>query len=103
MVTVDAMGGAVMPANPVAAPAAAPAAAPVAAGTQVFSPFEGDSPVVELHVKEGDKVTTGQVVAEVEAMKANHQVKSPADGTVAKIHVALGDEVGAGNPIMTIQ
>lgn len=91
----------------------APAAgAPVAAatptvssnnGVPVYSPFEGDSPVVDLHVKQGDAVTAGQKVAEVEAMKANHAVKAPVAGVVKELHVKIGDDVGKGKPIMTIQ
>jgi pyruvate carboxylase subunit B len=86
----------------VTAPAAA--AAPSTNGfTPVFSPFEGDSPVVELHVKVGDTVSEGQKVAEVEAMKANHHVKSPVGGVVSEIFVSIGDDVGAGKPIMNIK
>ncbi|MBD3166486.1 biotin attachment protein [bacterium] len=83
-------------------PPAQTATVPPANGTDVFSPFEGDSPVIELHVKEGDQVTEGRVVAEVEAMKAQHSVKAPTAGKVGKIHVGIGDDVGAGKPIMTI-
>jgi len=87
---------------PASVPAAAPpqAAAP-AAGTDVLPPFEGAVPVVDLLVKAGDRVTKGQVVAAVEAMKAKHDVKSPVDGVVQAVHVAVGDEV-EGTPIMTI-
>ncbi len=88
------------------APAAAPAVAASGTlspnGTPVYSPFEGEAPVVELHVKPGDTVTAGQVVAEVEAMKANHQVKTPVDGKVGNVLAAIGDDVGAGKPIMMI-
>jgi pyruvate carboxylase subunit B len=87
------------------AAAEAPAAAAEAAsdgGMPVFSPFAGDSPVVELFVKEGDAVSKGQKVAEVEAMKAKHTVSAPVAGKVKTIHVDLGDEVGEGKPIMTI-
>ncbi|MFC1732691.1 biotin/lipoyl-containing protein, partial [candidate division KSB1 bacterium] len=89
------------------APAAAPGAAPVAtpptvAGEQVFPPFDGDVPLVGLSVKVGDKVTKGQVIAAVEAMKAKHDVKSPVDGTVQVIHANIGDDVDKSNPIMTI-
>ncbi len=72
-------------------------------GTPVFSPFEGDSPVVDILVKVGDAVSEGQKVAEVEAMKATHQVKAPVAGKVGEIHVQIGDDVGAGKPILTIQ
>lgn len=82
------------------APAAAPIAAP-AGGEDVFSPFDGNVPIVDLNVKVGDHVTKGQVVAAVEAMKAKHEVKSPVDGTVQAIYTNVGDEV-EGTPIMTI-
>jgi len=79
------------------------AAAPASNGTPVFSPFDGDAPLVELYVKAGEKVTEGQKVAEVEAMKANHAVKAPVGGIVKEVFVGIGDDVGAGKPIMTIQ
>ncbi len=84
------------------APQTAVVAAPAATGIPVNSPFEGDSPVVELKVKVGDSVTEGQVVAAVEAMKATHPVKAPVSGTVQAVHVEIGDDVCAGKPIMTI-
>lgn len=91
-----------------AAPAAAahaPAAPAVPSGgasTPVFSPFEGKVELVEISVKVGDTVKAGQVVAAVEAMKAKHDVRSPADGKVVAIHASLGAEVTSGHPIMTI-
>ncbi len=100
MVVVDAHGS-----NAGVAPAAAPAAqaAPAAAdGVDVYSPFEGDSPVVELNVNVGDKVTEGQVLGAVEAMKSNHSFKAPVAGTVEGIHVEIGDDVGKGDAILTI-
>jgi len=57
---------------------------------------------VEIHVKPGNKVTKGQVVAAVEAMKAKHDVKAPSDGTVKSVDATLGSEVSAGVPIMTL-
>lgn len=99
-------------APPGSAPAAAPAgAAPVATpapvthtGKQVpiYSPFEGNVEVVQIAVKVGEVVQEGQVVAQVEAMKANHDVKAPCAGTVLSIDAALGTQVSAEKPIMTI-
>lgn len=98
-VTVDVPGdGSAQPAAPVAAAAPAPSNNT----TPVFSPFEGDAPVVELSVKVGDVVTAGQIVGAVEAMKANHHVKAPVAGKIQEILVEIGDEVGTGKPIMTI-
>jgi biotin carboxyl carrier protein len=83
--------------------AAAPSTvSPTASAVDVFSPFEGEAPVVELNVKNGDAVTKGQAVAAVEAMKTNHPVVSPCDGTVQEIHVMIGDDVSSDQPIMSI-
>jgi len=84
--------------------AGAPVAAPAADGKQVpvFSPFEGKVELVEIGVKVGDVVKKGQVIAAVEAMKAKHDVRAPEDGTVAEVHAALGSEVTAGHPILTL-
>lgn len=71
--------------------------------TPVFSPFGGTVEVVGLRVKEGDAVTEGQVVAAVEAMKAEHDVHSPVAGRVVKVHARLGDEVGPDRPIVSIE
>ena len=71
--------------------------------TDVFSPFEGNVELVEVSVKVGDTVTLGQVVAAVEAMKAKHDVKAPCAGRVSAVHAAIGNEVSAGKPILTIE
>jgi pyruvate carboxylase subunit B len=99
-------------APPGSAPAAAPAgAAPAAAAAPaahagkrvpVYSPFEGNVEVVQIAVKVGDAVQEGQIVAQVEAMKANHDVKAPCAGTVLSIDAALGNQVSSEKPIMTI-
>jgi biotin carboxyl carrier protein len=77
-------------------------AAPSAQGTPVLSTFAGAVEVSEILVKVGDNVTEGQVVAKVEAMKAQHDIMSPVKGTVSAIHVELGDEVDSTKPILTI-
>jgi pyruvate carboxylase subunit B len=74
----------------------------VPSGTSVHSTFAGAVEVSEILVKVGDKVTEGQVVAKVEAMKAQHDIVAPASGTVSAIHVELGDEVDSSKPILTI-
>ncbi len=89
------------PGNSQASAAPAAPTAEAAGGEDVMPPFDGSVPVVDLHVKVGDQVTKGQVVAAVEAMKAKHDVKSPVNGTVQAIHANIGDEI-EGSPIMTI-
>jgi pyruvate carboxylase subunit B len=84
-----------------AAAAPAPAAAP-AAGTPVYSPFEGKVQLVEINVRVGDRVSAGQVVAAVEAMKAKHEVKAPCSGKVLSIDAEIGSDVTKSQPILTI-
>jgi len=71
-------------------------------GTDVFSTFAGSVDVTDLKVKVGDDVTKGQAVAEVEAMKAQHDIVAPVAGKVTAIHVKIGDEVDSTKPILTI-
>ncbi len=47
----------------------------------------------------GDRVTAGEVIAEVEADKADFEIEAPADGVLAEILVAEGTAVELGTPI----
>jgi len=90
------------PSASVEAPSGAKPAPASSNGTPVYSPFEGKVELVEIGVKVGDAVTSGQVVASVEAMKAKHDVKAPCAGKVASIDATIGDDVVAGQSILTI-
>jgi pyruvate carboxylase subunit B len=82
---------------------AAVAAKPIAAGgTPVYSTFAGSVEIVDMLVKVGDTVQQGGVVAQIEAMKAQHDIKSPVAGSVTAVHVAIGDEIDSSRPIVTI-
>ena len=79
------------PAAPTAAPA--PKAAPVAvsgAGT-VAAPMPGT--VLDIMVKEGDVVKSGQVCVILEAMKMENEIVAPSDGTVSQVVAAKGSSV----------
>jgi pyruvate carboxylase subunit B len=96
--------GAEVSATVASAPApAAPAPSGGGAAVPVHSPFEGEVEVVKINVKVGDRVDKGQVVAAVEAMKAEHDVKAPTDGTVASVDASVGAMVSGASPILTIQ
>jgi pyruvate carboxylase subunit B len=84
--------------------AAPPASAPAAGGGEVpvYSTFTGSVELVDIKVKVGDPVTTGQAIASVEAMKATHDIKSPADGVVTSITAQIGDEIDASKPILML-
>jgi len=71
-------------------------------GEPVYSTFAGSVDVVDILVKEGDPVTKGQVIAQVEAMKAKHDIKAPKDGVISALLVEIGDEIDSSKPIMTI-
>lgn len=82
-------------------PAAAPAPkAPAGAGEKVNSPLPGV--IVEVSVKEGQAVKSGQKVAVLEAMKMENEISAPKDGTITAIHVNKGDSILEGAPIVTI-
>lgn len=94
--------------KPAAAPAAGPApaskpaaaAAPAAAGgATVNSPLPGV--VLEIKVKDGDKVTKGQVIMVLEAMKMENAIEAPCDGTVT-IKAQKGDSVLEGATLAVI-
>jgi 3-methylcrotonyl-CoA carboxylase alpha subunit len=52
--------------------------------------------IVQVLVRPGDKVETGQALLVLEAMKMEHTIKAPAAGTVAAVHFAVGDQVEEG-------
>ncbi len=58
--------------------------------------------VVKWNVKEGQKVKTGDVLADIETDKATMELQSFDDGTVAKIAVPEGQSVKVGTVIMVL-
>jgi biotin carboxyl carrier protein len=68
----------------------------------VYSGFGGEVEVIDIKVKIGDPVDQGMVVATVEAMKAQHDIKAPCAGTVAAVNARIGDEIEASTAILTI-
>jgi pyruvate carboxylase subunit B len=90
--------------NAPSAPTAADAlpATPPTGGTPVHSVFGGEVEVIDILVKVGDKVTKGMVVASIEAMKAQHDIKAPCDGTVSSVDVRIGDDIDKSRSILTI-
>lgn len=88
--------------GPAAAPSLNESPAVPAGGTSVYSTFAGTVEVVDIKVKVGDTVTKGQVVANVEAMKATHDIVAPQGGKVTAVHVTVGDEVDSTKPILTL-
>jgi propionyl-CoA carboxylase alpha chain len=68
-------------------------AAHVAAGS-LLAPMPGS--VVRIDVSEGEVVQAGQPLLVLEAMKMEHEIVAPSDGTVSALPVGVGDQVDAG-------
>ena len=58
--------------------------------------------VVSFAVKAGDKVTRGQPLAIMDAMKMEHTIAAPIDGTVAELLFAPGDQVPEGAELLKL-
>ncbi len=58
--------------------------------------------VVSFAVKAGDKVTKGQALAVMEAMKMEHTIAAPLDGVVAELLYAPGDQVAEGAELLKL-
>ena len=59
--------------------------------------------ILSFNVAIGDKVTEGQVVAVLEAMKMENELTAPASGEVISIHVEKGSSVVEGQVILQIK
>ncbi len=59
--------------------------------------------VVSFAVKAGDKVSKGQALAVMEAMKMEHTITAPADGTVGELMYAPGDQVAEGAELLSLR
>ena len=95
-----------MVASPVAAQMPAPTAASAApkpsaptGGNTLTAPMNGV--VIEIPVKAGDSVKTGQVVVILEAMKMKTNIASDRDGKIASVNISPNDSVEAGQVMLT--
>ena len=88
----------------VAAPVAAPApkAAKQAGAGSIKVQAGAAGKVFKLEASVGQKVSKGDAVVIIEAMKMEIPVVAPEDGTVASIDVAVGDAIEAGAVLATL-
>jgi 3-methylcrotonyl-CoA carboxylase alpha subunit len=59
--------------------------------------------VIKLMVEAGAKVEKGQPLLILEAMKMEHTITAPADGTVKEIHYAAGEQVLEGAELIRLE
>jgi len=96
--------------QPTASAAAAPAALPDVAkhpglvpspmvGTAYWASEPGAKPFIEV----GAKVSVGQTLLIIEAMKTMNQIPSPHSGTVTQILIEDGQPVEFGEPLVIIE
>lgn len=67
----------------------------------VRSPMPGL--VISMRVKKGDKVTVGQEVAVVEAMKMQNVLRAERDGEIEEVMVTPGANVGVDEVLITFK
>ena len=74
----------------------------IASGTKdVVAPMPGR--IVKVLVKAGDRVTGGQGLVVVEAMKMENELRAPRDGTVAAVRVSEGMSVEANAVLVVVE
>lgn len=68
-------------------------------------PGEGltEAEIIEIKVKEGDRVEINDPVVTVETAKSAVELPSHVAGIVAKVHVKEGDELNVGEPMFDIE
>ncbi len=69
--------------------------------SSVSSPMPGL--LVKLPIAIGAKVSAGQTMAIVEAMKMQNELRASRDGIVAKINFKEGDQIDAFQPIVELE
>ncbi|MBI4968556.1 MAG: acetyl/propionyl/methylcrotonyl-CoA carboxylase subunit alpha [Rhodospirillales bacterium] len=77
---------------------AAQAAESEAQGGSLVAPMPGK--VTQVFVKAGDRVARGAPLLVIEAMKMEHTIRAPADGVVAKLNFAPGDQASDGDVLL---
>lgn len=66
----------------------------------ITAPMPGK--IIEVNVKPGQKVTKGQVLLIIEAMKMENEITTPISGTVQEVHVQPGTSVATGQLLVIL-
>lgn len=73
---------------------------PVSGGDPVAAPLAGN--VVKVLVKPGQRVSEGESIVVLEAMKMETSVSAPADGAIVEVKVQAGDSCSVGDILVTL-
>lgn len=99
------------PPAPAAAPAPAPsqAAADAAAGLHIITApivgtfYRSPNPELPPFVNVGDRISKGQVLCIIEAMKLMNEIESDVDGVVTSIYPSNGQPVEYGEQLFAVK
>jgi len=69
-------------------------------GGRLSAPMPGK--LLSFAVRAGESVRKGQALAVIEAMKMEHSIASPSDGTVSELLYAPGDQVAEGAELLRL-
>ena len=77
----------------------------ISRNTQIHGSVQSPLPgiITEVKVKVGDKVSIGQTLAKLEAMKMENSIEAEVNGSVTEVYVSKGDSVLEGTALMKIQ
>ena len=70
-------------------------------GEPIKAPMPGT--VLDVKVKPGDKVKSGDIVMILEAMKMENEIVAPKDGVVAQVIAAKDSSVSTGDILIVLQ
>ena len=70
-------------------------------GDTLVSPMQGT--IIKIAVAEGQRVSAGDVIVVLEAMKMEQPLTAHKDGTVTDLSVTVGQTVSAGTPICELR
>jgi 3-methylcrotonyl-CoA carboxylase alpha subunit len=72
-----------------------------APGGKLIAPMPGR--IIAVLAEAGADVTKGQALIVMEAMKMEHTIKAPAEGRIAKVRYAVGDQVEDGAELIVFE
>jgi biotin carboxyl carrier protein len=73
---------------------------PAVVGGTVVAPMPGT--VLQVAVKIGDRVSKGQTLLVLEAMKMENEIMAPAAGVVSELNITQGVSVNAGDILVIL-
>ncbi len=73
---------------------------PAAGGAPINAPLAGN--IFKVNVGAGDRVSEGDVLIILEAMKMETEVRAPRSGIIAAVKVSVGDSVSVGDVLLDL-